>query len=235
MRRRQAARLFREICEREPEAFVSKVSLVPKRDSKNEFALRINASLSSQSIDRLKFLVAKHGLRLHQDQESIIIYENSPVQKEVRSIARNWKRTNQNKMPSVRRLVVMIRDFQASRAWDVLTENSWSVMKTPIVTFCACICHPCNQKATNLDWLNSWSEPRLLNYNLDNELLEPYCLKQTLFQEIRSTISPLLELTKKYLHLTKLNTKRILETLWRLTKHKSICDCASSITYQTIN
>ena len=74
LRRREAIRLFREIYESIPEAYITWVSLTPSTRSNEEFELRINASLDVKSIKTVRSLVNKHGLILKEDTGFLRVY-----------------------------------------------------------------------------------------------------------------------------------------------------------------
>jgi hypothetical protein len=76
MRRREAIRLFSEICGCIPEALISCASLTPSVRSNEEFELRINASLDVESLKNLQSLVNKHGMVLKEDKGSLLIYKS---------------------------------------------------------------------------------------------------------------------------------------------------------------
>ena len=82
MRRREAIRLFADICKCVPDAYMTCVSLTPRARSSEEFELRINASLDVKSLKNVQSLVNKHGMILKQDKESLLIYapEAKPVE-----------------------------------------------------------------------------------------------------------------------------------------------------------
>ncbi len=73
MRRREAARLFSEICACVPDAFISSISLMPINLSKEEFNLRINVSLDAKGLTNVESVVNKHGLILKQGNGSLLI------------------------------------------------------------------------------------------------------------------------------------------------------------------
>ncbi len=85
MRRREAARLFSEICECIPDAFISKISLTPSDRSKEEFNLRINVSLDVKNLINVQSIVNKHGMILKEDKGSLLIYgsETKPTGMEI--------------------------------------------------------------------------------------------------------------------------------------------------------
>ena len=74
MRRREAARLFSEICECVPDAFINSISLTPSNRSKEEFDLRIKVSLDAKSLTNVQSVVSKHGMILKEDKGSSLIY-----------------------------------------------------------------------------------------------------------------------------------------------------------------
>ena len=73
MRRGEAARLFSEICECIPDAFISKISLTPSNRSKEEFDLQISVSLDVKSLMNVQSVVNKYGMILKEDQGSLLI------------------------------------------------------------------------------------------------------------------------------------------------------------------
>ncbi len=84
MLRREAVRLFKEICECIPDVFVDGFSL--KANSLNgEFELHMNMSLNAKSIKNVQSLVNKHGLLLKEDKGIIVIYgsEQNPTEFEI--------------------------------------------------------------------------------------------------------------------------------------------------------
>jgi hypothetical protein len=74
MRRREAAQIFSEICERVPEAFINSISLMPSNRSKEDFNLRINVSLDVKNLASVQSVVSKHGMILKEDKGSLLIY-----------------------------------------------------------------------------------------------------------------------------------------------------------------
>jgi hypothetical protein len=80
MRRREAVRLFREICECIPEAPISSALLMPERSSKEKFELRINVALDGKSLQNVKSLVEKHRMNLEENNGSLLIYAAEPKQ-----------------------------------------------------------------------------------------------------------------------------------------------------------
>lgn len=87
MRRREAVLLFREISKCIPDAFISKISLIPKNSEKEEFELRINVFLEAESLESVQSVVNKHGLTIEEDQGSLLIYESIPKRIEIGTIA----------------------------------------------------------------------------------------------------------------------------------------------------
>jgi hypothetical protein len=86
MRRREAIRLFREICGCIPEALISCASLTPSVRSNEEFELRINASLDVESLENVQSLVNKYGMTLKEDKGSLLIYasDTKPIEMQKR-------------------------------------------------------------------------------------------------------------------------------------------------------
>ena len=78
MRRREAVKLFKEICECIPEAPISSALLTPNRNSKGEFELRINVLLDGKSLENVKSLVEKHKMNLKENNGSLLIYAAEP-------------------------------------------------------------------------------------------------------------------------------------------------------------
>jgi hypothetical protein len=76
MQRREAIRLFSEICKSIPDAYITYTSLAPSARSNEEFELRINASLDVKSLKNVQSLVNKHGLILKKDKGSLLIYSS---------------------------------------------------------------------------------------------------------------------------------------------------------------
>ncbi len=74
MRRREAARLFSEICVCVPDIFISSISLMPSSRSKEDFDLRLNVSLDVKSLTNVQSIVSKHGMLLKEDKGSLLIY-----------------------------------------------------------------------------------------------------------------------------------------------------------------
>ena len=74
MRRREATRLFREICECIPDAFISSVMLTSNSTSKEELSLRINVNLNRQSLKKIRSIVDKHGMNLKEDNGFLMIF-----------------------------------------------------------------------------------------------------------------------------------------------------------------
>ena len=73
MRRREAIRVFREIYESIPDMFISSVSLSPINGFKGEFELWIFASFVVKGFISIQSVAQKHGLKLSQDQVSLLI------------------------------------------------------------------------------------------------------------------------------------------------------------------
>jgi hypothetical protein len=86
MRRREAIRLFSEIYESIPDAYITCVSLTPSAHSSEEFELRINASLDLESLKKVQSIVNKRGLTLKEDKGFLLIYapETKPVETQKR-------------------------------------------------------------------------------------------------------------------------------------------------------
>jgi hypothetical protein len=86
MRRREAIRLFREVCGCIPEALISCSSLTPRVRSKEEFELRINASLDVKSLENVQSIVNKHGMILREDKGFLLICasEAKPIEMQKR-------------------------------------------------------------------------------------------------------------------------------------------------------
>jgi hypothetical protein len=74
MQRREAIRLFREICKCIPSMLVSSISLTPINRFKHDFELRINADLSDESLKDVEFIVKKHGMKLKEDKGTLLIF-----------------------------------------------------------------------------------------------------------------------------------------------------------------
>jgi hypothetical protein len=73
MQRREAVRLFREICKCIPESFVSSISLIPNNRLSEDFQLQINVFLEVQSLKSIQSLVEKQGLILKKDKGALLI------------------------------------------------------------------------------------------------------------------------------------------------------------------
>ena len=73
MRRREAIRLFSEVCKCLPDAYITCASLAPSARSNEEFELRIDASLDVKSLKNVQSLVNKHGMILKEDKGSLLI------------------------------------------------------------------------------------------------------------------------------------------------------------------
>lgn len=73
MRRREAIRVFKEICQCMPDASVSSVSLSPNAVSKTDFELRLRMAIDKKSHDDMVALVSKHGLTLKESEGSMLI------------------------------------------------------------------------------------------------------------------------------------------------------------------
>ena len=86
MRRREAIRLFKEICESIPSAYIKCASLTPSGHSNGELELRINTSLDVKSIKNVQALVNKHGMILKEEKGSLLIYscETEPIETQKR-------------------------------------------------------------------------------------------------------------------------------------------------------
>jgi hypothetical protein len=87
MRRREAIRILKEICQCVPDAFVSSVSLSPKTLSRRDFELRINAALDRRNLMDVETLVRKNGLMLNEDNGSLLIYGSKTKPSEVQVVA----------------------------------------------------------------------------------------------------------------------------------------------------
>lgn len=74
MQRREAIRLFREVCECIPDAYISGISLSPNRSSTSGFDLRINVTIDSKSLTNVQSVASKHGMVAKEDRGSILIY-----------------------------------------------------------------------------------------------------------------------------------------------------------------
>jgi uncharacterized protein (DUF1697 family) len=86
MRRREAIRLFREICRCIPEVLISCASLTPSVRSNEEFELRIDASLDVKSLENVQSLANKYGMILKEDKGSLLIYasDTKPIEMQKR-------------------------------------------------------------------------------------------------------------------------------------------------------
>jgi hypothetical protein len=73
MRRREAVRLFRDICKCIPESFVSSISLIPNNRLSEDFQLQINVSLEAQSLKSIHSLVENQGLILKENKGALLI------------------------------------------------------------------------------------------------------------------------------------------------------------------
>jgi hypothetical protein len=80
MQRREAIRLFREICKCIPSMLVSSISLTPIDRFKHDFQLRINTDLSDESLKDVEFIVKKHGMKLKEDKGTLLIYAVDPIE-----------------------------------------------------------------------------------------------------------------------------------------------------------
>jgi hypothetical protein len=87
MQRREAIELLREICECIPDAFVSSVSLSPVTFSGRNFELRINVALEERSLADVETLVKKYGLKLNQNNGSLLIYGSKAKRSELKVYA----------------------------------------------------------------------------------------------------------------------------------------------------
>jgi hypothetical protein len=87
LRRREAVIVFREICKCVPDAFISSVSLSPKKLSRRNFELRINATLEGRNLTDVETLVRKNGFMLNQDNGSLLIYGSKAKTFEVQVVA----------------------------------------------------------------------------------------------------------------------------------------------------
>ena len=86
MRRREAIRLFSDICKCIPGVYITCASLTPSVRSNEQFELRINASLDVKSLKNVQSLVNKHGMTLKEDKGSLLIYasETKPIEMQKR-------------------------------------------------------------------------------------------------------------------------------------------------------
>jgi hypothetical protein len=73
MRRRDAARLFSEICQCIPDASINGLSLSPTPSSKEEFDLRINVFLDDKSLMDVQSIVNKRGMILKEEPGFLLI------------------------------------------------------------------------------------------------------------------------------------------------------------------
>ncbi|MGA2524572.1 MAG: hypothetical protein ABSF65_10530 [Candidatus Bathyarchaeia archaeon] len=87
MRRREAIKVLREICECVPDAFVSSVSLSPKTFSRRDFELRINAALTGNNLMDVETLVRKNGLMLNENNGSLLIYGSKTKKRDMQIVA----------------------------------------------------------------------------------------------------------------------------------------------------
>jgi hypothetical protein len=87
MRRREAVRLFREISECIPDAFISSISLIKNSRLKEEFDLQITVSLNPKNMQNLQTLIGKHGMQLKEEKGSLIIYGTTPNRLKLQIIA----------------------------------------------------------------------------------------------------------------------------------------------------
>jgi hypothetical protein len=87
MRRREAIKLFKEICKCVPDAFVSSISLSPNTVSARDFELKINVSLEGPNLTSVENLVKKHGLTLDEGQGCLLIYESRAKSGEIQVYA----------------------------------------------------------------------------------------------------------------------------------------------------
>ncbi len=74
MRRREAVKVFKEICKCVPDAFVSSISLSPNTLYGKDFELRINVVLEGNNLSDVAALVRSYGLLLDEGKGSLLIY-----------------------------------------------------------------------------------------------------------------------------------------------------------------
>ena len=74
MRRREAIKVFKEICKCVPDAFVNSISLSPNTLSVTDFELRINVALEGNNLTDVAALVRNYGLLLDEHKGSLLIY-----------------------------------------------------------------------------------------------------------------------------------------------------------------
>lgn len=80
MHRREAVRLFKEICECIPDAFISGVLLTSSSTSEEGLSLRINMDLNLQSLKNIRSIVDKHGMILKEDNGFLMIFGSKKYQ-----------------------------------------------------------------------------------------------------------------------------------------------------------
>ena len=77
MQRREAIRVFREICKCMPDMFISSVSLIPNNRFKKDFDLRIYASFDLVSVKNVQSVSQKHGMNVIEEQGSLLIRDQA--------------------------------------------------------------------------------------------------------------------------------------------------------------
>ncbi len=88
MRRREAVKIFKEICKCMPDAFVSSISLSPNKVSRKDFELKINVDfLDGRNLTDVQALVRKHGFVLDEDNGSLLISGSKTKPGEMRVFA----------------------------------------------------------------------------------------------------------------------------------------------------
>ena len=92
MQRREASRLFREICECIPDVFMLKGVFLTKQnvsaDSKKErFSLRMKAALDERSLKLVKSVVKERKLAIEEDKGAILIYDPKTAAAEISVVA----------------------------------------------------------------------------------------------------------------------------------------------------
>ena len=75
MRRREAVRLFSEICKCIPDVLISYIALTQINRFTEDFELRINMVLDDEKFKDIESIVKRHGMGLKEDKGTLLIHE----------------------------------------------------------------------------------------------------------------------------------------------------------------
>ncbi len=80
MQRREAIRLFKEICKCIPDVLISQISLTQINRFKEDFTLRIDMALNDAMFKDIESIVEKYGMNLKSDKGTLFIHEPEPIE-----------------------------------------------------------------------------------------------------------------------------------------------------------